>query len=528
MVLTFATFANEFQGDIIIENTTGGAITIAWPGCSLAGDALPTSLAAGQYIVIPFQIIGTTLADVICYYRAPAGDASFDVTAYGAVPNSSGAAAANVTAINAAIGALIAAGGGRLFFPGGVWYVNALLDFGTTAVPICVSGKGVGVSEIRQTAANTGVFNLLQSARDVCFTIQDLRLSHNNATALSSAAAVEIGNNVNSANDNAPNLIVQNVDVRCDSGSSKAFTYGFRCSNIKVGKWNGYSYTGTNANTGTGVKFQGYGGSSAGLKCIGHEMVNCFINLAETGIQVVDAMEGLMMTDMQMIGLVYGILADYCIHIGLHNSHINASVGISATGTGGGVDQMLVTGCLIYQQGVNFVGIQGDFSRGSITGNSFVAPAGDAGTKGVNLTAGVGMVVVGNSFYDQQSTYVTTAGDKGRISGNTVSTNVGAASSPWVDSGSGNHMGNAVGLTATITVAGGNPYEDFAFDISEGCFGSKINGVIPDVVDVQDYEARYVWSDGANSATNAQIRVFRPAGNTVAGTYRLSVVANPP
>lgn len=367
----------------------------------------------------------------------------YNVADYGAVPNSSGAAGANVIAISTAIAALIGTGG-CLFFPQGVWYINSLIDFSSSGVPITVQGCGVGITEVRQTAANTGVFNQLQTVRDVCFTIQDIRLSHNNATALSTAAAVEIGNNVNSANDNAPNLIVNDVDIRCDSGSGKAFTYGFRCSNIKVAKFCGYSYTGTNANTGSGIKFQGYGGSSAGLKCIGAELVNCFITLGDTGVIVTDAMEGLMMTNCQMIGLVYGVNADYCIHIGVHNTHINASVGIRATGSGGGIDQALITGCLIYQQGANFVGVEGDFSRGAISGNSFVAPAGDAGTKGVNLTGGSGMAVTGNTFYDQQSTYVTTAGANSIVAVNCATKSATAATNPYLDSGAGNTFVNNI------------------------------------------------------------------------------------
>ena len=58
---------------IIIENTTGGALGLTWPACALSGDALPTTIAAGQILAIPFEMLGTALGTTALYYRAPAG-----------------------------------------------------------------------------------------------------------------------------------------------------------------------------------------------------------------------------------------------------------------------------------------------------------------------------------------------------------------------------------------------------------------------------------------------------------------------
>ena len=477
VTFTFAGFANEFKGVLLIHNTTGGALTLAWPACSVSGDALPTAIAAGAWYTIPFEITGTTLASVVLYYRKPSNTGTvtsvttagrfissspnpivssgtitgvdsnhFNVADYGAVPNSSGAAGANITAISTAIAALIAAGGGCLFFPNGTWYVNSLIDFSTTSVPVTIEGEGMLTTTVVQTAADTGVFNWLQGARDTCLTIKDIRLAHNNATSISAAAAVEIGNSVDAANDSAPNLRAVRVDIRCDSGANKTFTYGFRCSNIKVSLFDGCSFTGDNSSHGTGIQFQKYGGgvTQPGIKCIGAQIMSCNFVYAHTAVRVMDALEGMYLTNCQMVGLVYGINADYCIHLGINNTHISASVDINATGTGGGVDQLIVTGCLLYQGSVNFVGIQGDFSRGVISGNNFVAYAGDAGTKGVNLTGGSGMAIVGNSFYDCQSTYVTTAGSHSIVSSNCATKSVTTATNPYLDSGATNTFVNNI------------------------------------------------------------------------------------
>jgi len=80
---------------------------------------------------------------------------------YGASPSAS--ASANVTAINAAIAALNAAGGGRLLFPGeGSYAINATLT--AITVPCEIVGMGAGVTAITQSSSTAGCFNITGAA----------------------------------------------------------------------------------------------------------------------------------------------------------------------------------------------------------------------------------------------------------------------------------------------------------------------------------------------------------------------------
>ena len=79
-----------------------------------------------------------------------------NASAYGASPSAS--AATNVTAINNAIAAMNAAGGGRLLFPGfGTYSIGAALT--AITVPCEIVGMGWGVTTIAQSS-NSGVFQL--------------------------------------------------------------------------------------------------------------------------------------------------------------------------------------------------------------------------------------------------------------------------------------------------------------------------------------------------------------------------------
>ena len=189
---------------IDLTNTTGGTLTLTWNASwKLADGALPTSITAGSSYRIELRCGSTTEGSIIASWfqtgsgithltgdvTAGPGSGSqaatvsgingaavpakavpitnssnqfaanlndYNVQAYGASP--SAGASANVTAINAAIADMNAAGGGRLVFPGaGTYNVNAAIT--TITVPCEIVGMGWEVTTIAQSAVQN-IFTL--------------------------------------------------------------------------------------------------------------------------------------------------------------------------------------------------------------------------------------------------------------------------------------------------------------------------------------------------------------------------------
>jgi hypothetical protein len=150
------------------------------------GGGTPSTLPkSGVLITNP---AGTAVADLNDY----------NVQAYGAVISAAGSAAANVTAINTAIAAMNAAGGGRLLFPGaGAYFINAALT--TITVPCEIVGMGWSVTTINQSS-NGGVFNLNVTGNNSACWIHGLGfIGPGNAS--TNGSALIFGNSGTSASD---------------------------------------------------------------------------------------------------------------------------------------------------------------------------------------------------------------------------------------------------------------------------------------------------------------------------------------
>ncbi len=189
---TFAGFSPEFSVRLIVENTTGGPLSLTWPACDLASGALPTSLPAGAIIIVQIEVNGTSISEVVAAMIGsspllPAGtygdathvsqftiDANgrivsiasvsiaatgaswFDVSDYGAVPN----VVANWSPyINAAISAAVsyaaANGAATVFFPQGAWYISAEIYAQMAATGhLTIRGTGRHGSVIVQQTTN--------------------------------------------------------------------------------------------------------------------------------------------------------------------------------------------------------------------------------------------------------------------------------------------------------------------------------------------------------------------------------------
>lgn len=67
---TVSSIAAGYHKTLVLKNTTGGSITLTWPAwATAAGVTLPTSLAAGAFLVIRLYAIGTTTGDIIATYN---------------------------------------------------------------------------------------------------------------------------------------------------------------------------------------------------------------------------------------------------------------------------------------------------------------------------------------------------------------------------------------------------------------------------------------------------------------------------
>jgi hypothetical protein len=192
---------------------------------------------------------------------------------------------------------------------------------------------------------------------------------------------------------------------------------------------------------------------SGSNKCGGCVISNSFISIGGTGVEVTDAMEGCFILGCNIQGVTYGVKADYCIQLTIHDTHINANfgsnrIGVYATGTGGGCDQANITGCLIYAENTgNVTCIKGSFTRTSIVGNTFIG-FGATGSQGVNLTGGDATVIASNVFYKMAVNYFELGAGTSNVlatpnvfsSGGTTPTN------NFIDSGTANSTGTAANL----------------------------------------------------------------------------------
>jgi hypothetical protein len=454
---------------------------------------------------------------------------------------------------------------GTLYFPSGTYINNNTLtgSFGVhdQIYGLTIMGDGIGTTIIKQTVNPTsgtykGVFNITNLSCLGCLTVKDL--SFWNISGMSTDACIKYSVSEIREDDAHANLRVDNVFIGANFGSN-TWTIGLDLYRVHNGNICNYQYCGDNNRGGTGIVFQKYGsgtftagsfvvnqryvidtvgttdftligasantvgvfftatgaGSGSGTATVvpagANKSMACFIqgcqfNLCNIGVRLKDSMETCLIQESLMVGLVYGVYADYCIHLGVSNSHINVNpsvgagvaciyssggtfiagsfvvgqsyviatvgttdftligaasntVGLSFTATGvgtgngtatisgatGDVDQSVIMGNLLYcQGGTNLIGISGGFVRSSISGNSFIALGGQAGTRGLSVT-GKGLSITGNSFYQHTDTYITSSADYSIISSNTATKVPGpVATTPYSISGTGTTSANNI------------------------------------------------------------------------------------
>lgn len=160
-----------------------------FPIGSTGADPVPGTLGSSTLTIA--QGAGTLTADIPSPLKIAIqdkGGEQFDIAAYGAVPNSSGAAAANTAAWNAAKTAAAAAGGGIIYVPQGRWYLNVVADIPTN-VSIRCSGQSTQLEFVPtadnqtflhfNTAKDSGIRDCVIFSEELTFTKTAIKITNN-------------------------------------------------------------------------------------------------------------------------------------------------------------------------------------------------------------------------------------------------------------------------------------------------------------------------------------------------------------
>ena len=425
--------------------------------------------------------------------------------------------------------------GATVFFPQGTYRILGTQSavVGTTSdrniQSLTFLGEGSGVSIILQETSNAGFLDVELANRAGRLNVIGLQVFNTSSTQLSSAAAFKVMVTQESTNDSHPNLFVQDVHVAgISDGSSKSFTYGFDLLNIHMGSFESYMFCGNNAIGGTGARLRKVGTAipSGSNKCIDISFSKCRFNLANVGVEIKDSTETCLLQQCLIVDCLYGVKADYCIHLGIQNCHINSKVGtnpigVYATSTSGDVDQAVILGNDIYAELNGATSISGPFTRSVVSGNNFIAGASNTGTKGIT-TSGSGTVYVGNAFYEYKDYYVTLTGSDNICRENTFTGTT--PTNTFVDSGTNNSFEFVCSTTwdpASLVPT----QQDFVNISCPGAnFGAQCTVGVP-----YDVQNMFVQAT-VTSANNVRIAVYNSSGGTVnlgSGTWTVRAKTGP-
>jgi len=361
-----------------------------------AGAPIATSSTFG--LVKPDNTTITISAGVISAVGGSGAATVFNVITYGAVPNSSGAAAANVTAINAAVAAAIAFGGGTVYFPDGVWYINALIAVSTT-VPIAFIGNSKSGSRIQQVTANTGIISVTQgNATSLC---QVMNLGFVNGSGSNSTADCLACNNSSGPSVNNPGLTVFNCSFCATGGTTFAHNVGiYNLTNAYISLCD---FTG-NGSAGSRVGVGVYVGGTSQPQFNVVVTQNIMTGLS-SGVYAPTAggssnIQTLIVSFNQIVGNDYDIRLGNCTQLVVQGNDLESYYGGIVCGTGGDATaQSQIVGNLFYMNGNGSYCISGEIDYSTIVGNTFEDISGPQNCGGIDLEGGSTTTsVIGNSF----------------------------------------------------------------------------------------------------------------------------------
>ena len=478
------------------------------------------------------QTKGARTGEVLRTWKSRIDDV-FNVEDYGA--SASASAATNQTAIQAALYAIAAAGGGCLYLPG-KYNINNTLDATALTGSLSIIGNGCGVSQLHQTVANKGIFNIASSAVEGIVTLSGFACANDSGTSLSSVSAITVDFTYTTSQFRGCNLRVSNLSIGLtNTGFFKSFVYGLDLKHINDGSIIEYTFLGDNASGGTAIRFSKTGSAATNAlnKCIAVSMRGIFVENAGTMIEVKDAMESVVISDSLVAGVDYGLKLDYCIHVAVTNCHINAGVkGIYGTGAGASpaVNQLEISNCDIYCQANSAHAIDGSFNQFNIVGNTFYVSGGTGG-KFIVLNASSGNGIISANYFDCGDNAITTfveissGATNIRCTGNSFK---GTPTNYYVNSGgSTNRVGEGISISGTTTPPGGSTSYTLDVNTAGAYMGNVPNNVSAMVQNVDGYLVRFDPTDGAQTNSNTRLVFSLASGANVPNVifrYGLTVV----
>lgn len=421
---------------------------------------------------------------------------------------------------------------GDIYFPAGTYKISSVLTkaMGSTG-GVKIRGAGFGVTKIVQATNNTGVLAVTQSSTSAMFTLEDITVTHNAATNRNTASCVSVKNSATSgiaSNASHDNASFHRVQFAATPGSGKYFDKCIELAGIWYCHVVSCRFVGAGGSVGIGIETNTTGGY--GL-CIALVITDSNFAYLNKSLNLEGNPQDITMTACYSVGCNYGIYCkDNIVDLEVIGSGFDTSAeAIYAEGSGGPTDQVMVVGCNFYWHNNNQALIKGNIARSSFTGNTAVAIGGPSGVRFVEFVSGQSNVVQSNSLMNCTGySAVLDAGTSNCI----VKDNVFDGSTPSgarnYDAGSNNKCGNSIGVTPTFTVVTPAATVSFNLDITKAALAKKADGCVVNVSNVNDVAARYDWDDGANSATNAVIKLFRYDGaNVGAATYRVVAIIAP-
>jgi len=527
---TLGSIANSqlSNSSITVSAGTGlsGGGTVSLGGTTTLTNAGVTGLTAGTGISLSGSTGNVTITNTtsalpsgastsqsLLYGTSSAGwyTEQFNVKAFGATGNGS---TDDHVAINNAIAALNAAGGGTLFFPYGTYKMTSAIT--TITVPCRVRGDGINVSTINQTSTSDA---LVISTSLQCI-VQDITLQ-----CTSSYNALTITAPSGSFNSRS---IVNNVNV----GGTPAIGFNFNEAFAVV---TNCTVTGT-----IGIKMQNLinPDESAGMitQCQINTNGGTAIALYADGVQVIDnyfydnnyAVEIFVnnstgtLSDFWITNnhIEYCLISairfnntstgsgNYLVNVLISNNEIAWSPPSPSTATCNGVDQ---SGTLTSIQWLQ------DFT---ISDNVF-----NTNVDNIRLTYASNGTIVGNAMntctngiYLDTNTSNIVAKDNLIVNATTAAT----------DNGSSNLVGNDVGYTSVPTLTGGSATETKYLSVTQSVLGKKPDGVSAQVTSDPTVGCYYNWDDSGNSKTQVAIVFFKySGGNLSSGAVRITARVGP-
>lgn len=394
---------------------------------------LPTTAGAAN------QALVTNGSNVLSWATI-GGSSEFNVKEYGADSTGSCAAAgANVTAINSAIAAAAAANGGRVYFPHGVYCINAGLA--TTADAIVFVGDGSSHSVITTSAGPA--YDIIKFTSSDRGGVENLQISFGGTQSSGFSAIHAVDSNALRIKDvfiyGAANLLRDGVHIEAVS----APVTGNWLHNVEI-----------------------VNGLGAGVKLSGASNTNTVVDTWVNNVRIAGATGG---TDaVQINSFVMATHLEQLDVFAWGNWGLNVNAAATTTtecGTNRSSCEVWMSNSVIDSTITGAIRLRNTGTIQIVGGNWIKNPGASSTTKAVDADTTVeGLSIVGNIFpFASQGIAISTAADRNLISSNQIFNQkieiLSGAQNSHITSNLSDFSGTFITDAGSNTVIGGN-YED--------------------------------------------------------------------